>query len=190
MMTADEVLQKLSSELGSAASDASVSGPEVRLTVPAEAARKAARLFRDLGFDYLNCLSGADWTAHLEVVLDLSSLSHPLKAHVRVRVNRDAPVVPTFTEVWPAANWHERECFDLFGVQFEGHPDLRRILLPEDWVGYPLRKDYADERLVPYTDYGFEEKVGKPEKPAPKPRPATPPPAPPAAAPPSKDTTA
>jgi len=186
-MTADEVLQKLTDQLGPAATETAVAGPEVRLTVPAAAARQAAVLLRDLGFEYLNCLSGADWTTHLEVVLDVSSLSHPLKAHLRIRLDRNEPVVRTFTEIWPAANWHERECFDLFGVRFDGHPDLRRILLPEDWVGYPLRKDYTDERLVPYTDYGFEEKVGKPEKAAPKPRPAA---APPAPTPPSKDASA
>ena len=189
-ITAEEVLQKLTELLGPAATEATVAGSEIRLSLPAEAGRKAAVRLREMGFDYLNCLSGVDWISHLEVVLDVSSLSHPLKAHLRVRVDRTQPVIPTFTEIWPAANWHERECFDLFGVQFEGHPDLRRILLPEDWVGYPLRKDYADERLVPYTDYGFEEKVGKPEKAAPKPRPAAAPAAPPAPAPPSKDARA
>jgi NADH-quinone oxidoreductase subunit C len=115
-MTAEDVLQKLTGQLGPAATDAAVAGPEVRLTVPAEAGWQAARLLRDLGFEYLNCLSGVDWTSHLEVVLDVSSLSHPLKAHLRVRLNREEPVIRTFTEIWPAANWHERECFDLLGV--------------------------------------------------------------------------
>jgi len=116
------------------------------------------------------------------VVVDASSLGHPLKAHLRVRLDRQAPVLPTLTTIWPAANWHERECFDLFGVRFEGHPDLRRILLPEDWVGHPLRKDYADERMVPYTDYGVEEKVVKAAaRPAAAPKPAPPRPAAPAA---------
>ncbi|MFB3817691.1 MAG: NADH-quinone oxidoreductase subunit C [Candidatus Methylomirabilales bacterium] len=181
-MTAEEVLQQLQQRLGEALAEAGVKGSEVRASVPAERGWAACRALRDLGFDYLNCLSGVDWSTHLEVVVDASSLEHPVKAHLRIRVDRQAPVMPTLTTVWPAANWHERECFDLFGVQFEGHPDLRRILLPEDWVGYPLRKDYTDERLVPYTEYGFEEKVLKPAAKPAAPKPAAPKPAPPPAA--------
>jgi NADH-quinone oxidoreductase subunit C len=175
-MTAEEVLEQLQQRLGEALTEGSVVGAEVRATVPAADGWTASKILRDLGFEYLNCLSGVDWSTHLEVVLDVSSLAHPLKAHLRIRIAREDPVLPTLTGIWPAANWHERECFDLFGVRFEGHPDLRRILLSEDWVGYPLRKDYTDERLVPYTDYGAEEKVAKPAparpaaaKPAPKP---------------------
>jgi NADH-quinone oxidoreductase subunit C len=188
-MTADEVLQQLQQRFGEAVTEGSVKGVEVRATVPAAQAHAASRLLRHLGFEYLNCLSGADWATHLEVVLDVSSLEHPLKAHLRIKVSREAPVLPTLTDIWPAANWHERECFDLFGVQFEGHPDHRRILLPEDWIGYPLRKDYADERLVPYTDYGQEEKVGKAAapKPAAKPAAAAPKPAPPKPEPPKPE---
>lgn len=172
-MTAEEVLQQLQQRCGEAVTEPSVKGTEVRATVPAEQGWPACRLLRDLGFDYLNCLGGADWSTHLEVVVDVSSLSHPLKAHLRIRVDRSRPELPTLTDIWTAANWHERECFDLFGVRFDGHPDLRRILLPEDWVGYPLRKDYTDERLVPYTEYGLEERVAKaPARPAPKPAPA------------------
>ncbi len=172
-MTAEEVLQQLQQRCGEAVIEPSVKGVEVRATVPAEQAWPACRLLRDLGFDYLNCLSGADWSTHLEVVIDVSSLAQPLKAHLRIRVDRNRAELPTLTDIWPAANWHERECFDLFGIRFDGHPDLRRILLAEDWVGYPLRKDYTDERLVPYTEYGLEERVSRaPARPAPKPAPA------------------
>jgi NADH-quinone oxidoreductase subunit C len=69
---------------------------------------------------------------------------------VRVRVPREDPVIRSVVPLCSAANWHEREAFDLMGIRFEGHPDLRRILTSEDWVGHPLRKDYQDERLVPY----------------------------------------
>ena len=162
-MTPEELLEQLKQKFSDALSDTEVKGAEVRLTTTSDHAWGVCRLLRDLGFEYLNCLSGADWVTHLEVVYDLSSLQHPNKAHVRVKVNRENPQVRTVSDIWRAADWHERECYDLFGVRFDGHPDHRRILLPEDWVGYPLRKDYADERMVPYTDYGMEEKVAKSE---------------------------
>ncbi len=162
-MTPEELIEQLKRELGDALSETEVKGVEVRLTTTSEYAWQLCRSLRDLGFEYLNCLSGADWLTHLEVVYDLSSLQHPNKAHVRVKVNRETPQVRTVSDIWRAADWHERECYDLFGVRFDGHPDHRRILLPEDWVGFPLRKDYADERMVPYTDYGMEEKVAKSE---------------------------
>jgi NADH/F420H2 dehydrogenase subunit C len=170
-----------------AISEAEVKGVEVRLTAAPEASWDVCRLLRDLGFEYLNCLSGVDWLSRMEVVYDLSSLRHANKVHLRVPVTRESPVLPTVTDIWRGANWHERECFDLFGVRFEGHPDLRRILLSEDWVGYPLRKDYSDERVVPYTDYGAEDKLPKaesaaagakaaaPVKPTAPPKPAAPP---------------
>jgi NADH-quinone oxidoreductase subunit C len=75
-------------------------------------------------------------------------LTIPNKQVLRLRVRlsgTEHPVMDTVTPVWPTANWHEREIFDLFGIRFEGHPDLRRILLPEDWEGYPLRRDYPVE---------------------------------------------
>jgi NADH-quinone oxidoreductase subunit C len=185
-MTPDAILETLKQEFGEALTGAEVKGPEVWATTTPAASRAVCRRLRELGFEFLNCLSGVDHRTHLEVVYDLSSLREAAKVHLRVTVGRDAPVVPTVSDLWRAADWHERECYDLFGIRFDGHPDHRRILLPEDWVGYPLRKDYADERLVPYTDYGAEEKVAKAEaKPAAKPAskaPAAPPsaPAPPA----------
>lgn len=178
-MTPDEVLTQITSKFGAALTEAETQGVEVRATTDAATCRAVCRFLRTLGFEYLNCLSGVDWSTHLEVVYDLSSLLQPTKVHLRVRVDRQEPVLPTVSDLWSAAEWHERECYDLFGVRFDGHPDHRRILLPEDWVGYPLRKDYADERLVPYTDYGAEEKVAKAEaKPAAKPAPTAAPAAP------------
>ena len=181
-MTPEQFLDQLRSRFGPALTEAEVKEPVLLLTTTADQGYAVCRALRDLGFEYLNCLSGVDWTTHLEVVYDLSSLHHPTKVHLRVKVDRAEPVVRSVTDLWKAANWHERECFDLFGVRFDAHPDHRRILLSEDWVGFPLRKDYADERLVPYTDYGLEEKQAKTEaaKGAPKPTPAAPkPPAPP-----------
>ncbi len=176
-MTPDEILEHLKQTFGDALSDLEVKEAEVRLTTGPERTWDVCRRLREIGFEYLNCLSGVDWVTHLEVVYDLSSLRHPNKVHLRVKLNRENPEVRTVSDLWRAADWHERECYDLFGVRFDGHPDHRRILLPEDWVGYPLRKDYTDERLVPYTDYGMEERVAKTEaaKAAPKAPPAAPP---------------
>jgi len=75
----------------------------------------------------------------------LLSISTRQSVRLRVRLHGSDPLVDTVTTVWPAAEWHEREAFDLFGVRFSGHPDLRRILMPENWEGHPLRKDYPVE---------------------------------------------
>jgi NADH-quinone oxidoreductase subunit C len=116
----------------------------------------------ELRLDLLNCITGVDylevdpkkaaktgWEPHLEVVYHLSSTvkKHSLVLKVMLPrwkdgVEGECPEVPSVAGVWSTADWHEREVFDLSGVRFLGHPDLRRILCPEDWVGYPLRKDY------------------------------------------------
>ncbi len=178
-MTPEQFVEQLRGRFGADLAEAEVKGSVLQLTTTAGQGYAVCQALRDLGFEYLNCLSGVDWTTHLEVVYDLSSLHHPTKVHLRVKVDRADPIVRSVTGIWPAANWHERECFDMFGIRFDGHPDHRRILLSEDWVGYPLRKDYSDERLVPYTDYGQEEKQAKTEaaKAAPKAAPAAPKPA-------------
>ena len=169
-MTPEELLEQLKQKFGDAITEGEVKGAEVCLTAAPGASWEVCRFLRDAGFEYLNCLSGADWISRLEVVYDISSLLHSTKVHLRVSLGRENPSVRSVTDIWRAANWHERECYDLFGVRFEGHPDHRRILLPEDWAGFPLRKDYRDERMVPYTDYGMEEKAPKAEgeKAAPK----------------------
>jgi len=183
-MTPEEILERVKQRFGDSVTEGEVKGVEVRVTVKPKAGWEICRVLRDIGFEYLNCLSGADWTSRLEVIYDLSSLHHPTKVHLRVPVDRSNPTIRSVTDIWRGANWHERECYDLFGVRFDGHPDHRRILLPEDWVGFPLRKDYTDERLVPYTDYGMEEKLPKPEAAAGAAKAAGPPkaPAPPRAA--------
>jgi NADH-quinone oxidoreductase subunit C len=159
-MSPDAVLAELKAHFGEALTAAEVKGAWVDVSLgPARSLALMTRL-RDLGFEYPDCCSGVDWRDRFEVVYHLSSLRFPTKAAVRVSVNRDDPVMPAMANLWPGFNWHEREVYDLFGVRFEGHPDLRRILLPEDWVGYPLRKDYQDERLVPYTQLGEGPKEG------------------------------
>lgn len=96
----------------------------------------------DMKFDYLACLSGMDYKDNLGVVYHLYSLSHKHRATIKVEVPKDNPKVPSISKVWRTADWHEREAYDMFGVIFEGHENLIRILNPYDWEGYPLRKDY------------------------------------------------
>jgi NADH-quinone oxidoreductase subunit C len=102
----------------------------------------------DLSFDNLMCLSAADYPKEapprMEVVYHLFSYRHRHRFVLKVHVPREDGRVPTVEGVWGVANWHEREAFDLFGIVFEGHSDMRRILLPDDWQGHPLRKDWVD----------------------------------------------
>lgn len=116
------------------------------IIVPAPLMREVALHLRDdaqLRFDVLMCLSGVDnGDGTLGVVYHLDSMTHRHKVTVRVNVPVDNPHVPSCDRVWRIADWHEREAFDLVGVIFDEHHDLRRILLPEDWEGHPLRKDY------------------------------------------------
>jgi NADH-quinone oxidoreductase subunit C len=104
-------------------------------------------------FDQLSCLTAIDngpEKGTLELIYTLYSIPHHLTLHLqivqaRLLENDQLPSVPSLVSIWRTADWHEREAFDLVGVYFEGHPDLRRILLPEDWVGHPLRKDYVEQ---------------------------------------------
>ena len=96
----------------------------------------------DLAFDHCSSVSGVDDTKTFWSVYHLFSTSKRHNAVLKVDAGREDPWVPTLVSVWPGVNWHERETYDMYGIRYDGHPDLRRILLPEDWPGYPLRKDY------------------------------------------------
>jgi NADH-quinone oxidoreductase subunit C len=120
-----------------------------KVTVSPETITEAALFLRDeLGFDHILAVSGTDYIAkkEIEVIYFVASLragQEDLVVALAERMGRDAPVVPTLVRVWPGAEYHERETFEMLGVKFDGHPDLRGILLPEDWNDIPpLRKDY------------------------------------------------
>jgi len=124
--------------------------------VPREALADAARALRDrpeLAFTLLAEVTAVDfWPAEprFELVYILVSIANRSRLRLKVRLHADAAQVATVSGVWPAANWLEREVWDLFGIAFDGHPDPRRLLMPEDWEGFPLRKDYPVQiRMTP-----------------------------------------
>ncbi len=97
-----------------------------------------------LSFDFLFCMTCVDWKTHLSNVYHLRSMTHRHSLVVKVKLDREKPGIETVSHIWRTAELHEREVYDLFGVNFLHHPDLRRLLLTDDWVGWPLRKDYDD----------------------------------------------
>jgi NADH-quinone oxidoreductase subunit C len=122
-----------------------------RLTLPAEQILPVCEfLWKNPAtyFDSLSCLTAIDQgpeAGKMEVIYTLYSIPNHLTLHLRVILDRSSPTISSVSSIWRTADWHEREAFDLLGVQFSGHPDLRRILLPEDWEGHPLRKDYVEQ---------------------------------------------
>lgn len=99
-------------------------------------------------FDMLSCLTGVDLGEEanaMEVIYHLNSIPNGISLAILVQLDREKPAVSTVMDIWRTADWHEREAYDLLGIQFEGHADLRRILLPNDWEGHPLRKDYKEQ---------------------------------------------
>ena len=124
-------------------------GGYLNTTIPRSRLKDLAQKLRfddNLKFDFLFCLTGVDWPESLTVVYHLKSTE--LKHSVVVKAvieNRENAEIPTVSDIWRTAEFHEREIYDLLGIKFIDHPDLRRIFLDDDWVGYPLRKDYTDD---------------------------------------------
>jgi NADH-quinone oxidoreductase subunit C len=120
---------------------------ETFTVIETSAVEEVCRFLRDdreTAFDCLSNETGVDYKDRIEVVYHLFSYRHRHGCVLKVKLPRDNPVIVTVEHIWSAANWMEREIFDLLGVTFEGHSDMRRILMPEDWPGYPLRKDFVE----------------------------------------------
>jgi NADH-quinone oxidoreductase subunit C len=116
------------------------------LVIKNESWHDVARFLKEddqLAFDYLSNLHGVDYEDRMEVYYHFYSYKNRQSLAVKVKTNREAPSVASVMDIWSGANWNERETFDLLGIYFPGHTDLRRIMLPDDWVGHPLRKDYV-----------------------------------------------
>jgi NADH-quinone oxidoreductase subunit C len=146
-MTLQEIFDTLKSTFGDSVLELKADAPvDPFIKISPAAIQDVAKFLRDdekLQFDYLSCLSGVDLQqGKLAVVYHLTSMALRQKVTLRVEVTTDAPDVPSVESVWRTADWHEREAYDLIGIRFSKHPDLRRILLPYDWEGHPLRKDY------------------------------------------------
>ncbi len=143
----DTILEKLKEKFAESILEVSEFKDELCVVARKENIVPVCQFLRDdpeLVFNFLSDVCGADWPERkprFEVVYNLYSVSKNHRVRLKVRVD-DGESVPSVTSVWSAANWHEREVFDMFGIRFDGHPDLRRILMSEDWEGHPLRKDF------------------------------------------------
>jgi len=151
MSNSEQLEQVVRNAFPDAVDEASEVGGVATLTVSADAIAGICAFLRDdpaARFDYLMSLTAVDWTDRFEVVYHLYSI--PMKHYLtlKVKTDRDNPVVPSVCTVWKAADWQEREVYDMFGIRVEGHRHLARILLEDDWEGFPLRKDYAADSAV------------------------------------------
>jgi len=155
-----QILQRLRDRFGGAVVDTHEHRGDATLVVERGTLVDVLRFCRDeptLGFDVLMDLTAVDYQKYpgredgprFDVVYHLYSLGHNHRVRVKVRVDEDDATVPTAVDLWPIANWFEREVWDMFGVRFGGHPDLRRLLMYEEFVGHALRKDYPINRRQP-----------------------------------------
>jgi NADH-quinone oxidoreductase subunit C len=122
-------------------------GEWLTASIPSTAWKKLATQLRFAGnchFDYLFCVTCVDWKTHLSMVYHLTSTVHRFPLVIKMLLDRENPEVETVSDVWRTAELHEREQYELFGVKFLNHPDLRRLILTDDFVGWPLRKDFED----------------------------------------------
>ncbi len=156
-MSFEEICQVLKSQFGDAIEETAVDSCRPFVVVNGDKWGEVATFLRDdkrMGFDLLRCITAIDLLADdkLGCVYDIAALSAVSATNdmsierelaVRVLTDRNNPQIQSVAKLWAAADWHEREAFDLMGIDFPGHPNLERILCPDDWVGHPLRKDYA-----------------------------------------------
>src|SRR4029077_12374147 len=141
----NDLVKRYKSSFGGSVAEAWLDRKQSILVVAADRLLEIARYTRDEeGFDMLVDLTAVDWPKRekrFDLILILYSFAKNERVRLKAHAGENEPV-PSVCEIWPAANWLERECYDMFGIVFEGHPKLTRILMPDEWQGYPLRKDY------------------------------------------------
>jgi NADH-quinone oxidoreductase subunit C len=151
MVTPDDTLNAVQNRFAGAIGDVSRFRGEVTAVIGQDALLDICGYMKDdLGYNFLSDLTCVDWLdrePRFDVVYHLTSLTDWIRFRLKVQVN-EGESVPTVVPIWAAANWAEREVWDLFGVKFEGHPDLRRIQMPDGWIGHPLRKDYSQTQIT------------------------------------------
>lgn len=150
-MTFEEIKQLIDKHYPDAITSVNEQSSPMAIDIKADLLKDVMMLLfnnEQLYFDMLSCITGIDNGPEqntMEVVYNLYSIPFEHQLTVKVLLDRSHPEVATVSDIWKTADWHEREAFDLLGIEFKGHPDLRRILLPEDWDGHPLRKDYTHQ---------------------------------------------
>ena len=142
------IVEKVASKFSDAVLSSSTGFGDAVVNVDAAKWKTVAKwLATDGGFSFLSSLTGLDrlgYEPRFAVVYELLNMQEPARLRVKVPVpEAETPKIASVVDIWPTADWHERETFDMFGIVFEGHPNLSRILMPDEWEGHPLRKDYA-----------------------------------------------
>lgn len=157
-MTIPEIYKILQEKFPEAELTLEENNPDPIIRVKCEAIPEISLFLRDdpdLSFNCLMCLSGLETVEEYQTVYHLYSMLHDHKVTLRVGGSKEEElVVPTVSHIWPTAEWHERESYDFYGIKYKDHPDPRRILLPDDWEGFPLRKDYVPQKVwhkIPLT---------------------------------------
>jgi NADH-quinone oxidoreductase subunit C len=161
-LTPEDAAAALQAQFGDAIQDMVRFRGEVSLVIaPNRIVEVSWYCHDELTFTFLSDLTATDYldrSPRFDVIYHLTSIEHMIRLRLKVQTDLDVPV-DTVSEVWGAANWAEREVYDLFGIEFANHPDLRRILMPEGWVGHPLRKDFRQTQIAlprPKTDKWVE----------------------------------
>jgi NADH-quinone oxidoreductase subunit C len=152
------ILEKLEKEIGATVSEYR---GDASLVVPADKVVEACQQVKGLGFELLSAMTAVDYwpqeTPRFHVIYQFSSISRNMVLTLRVPLAGVNPSLSTVSHLYRNANWRERELWDMFGIKFKGHPDLRRILMPADWEGHPLRKDYPLGYEEPQFTFNFDE---------------------------------